>query len=235
MKIAIIGGGAAGMTTAYLLNKQHQVTLFEKQSILGGNIRTLNKNVQNSSIPTDVAINNGVIEFQKDYFINFHKLMKALDVEMAEIHGGSSALYLSNGRYILRPGVIRGSSISALAKMRAYLKLLPIIASQAQFSIHTKNSAQLKGKSMSTFWKGHQWHQWQRLLLMYGFSIPYAELDNFPAELGVNIINSSGYGTRWTRVVGGVYTYIEKILEQFSGKIVADASITAVARSGLVG
>ncbi|MDQ5939261.1 MAG: uncharacterized protein QG557_208, partial [Pseudomonadota bacterium] len=45
MKIAIIGAGAAGMSTAYLLNKQHDITIFEKQSIIGGNIRTLNKNV----------------------------------------------------------------------------------------------------------------------------------------------------------------------------------------------
>ena len=47
MKIAIIGGGASGMVTAYLLNKKgHNVTVFEKQPILGGHIRTLNKNVK---------------------------------------------------------------------------------------------------------------------------------------------------------------------------------------------
>ena len=47
MRIAIIGGGASGMVTAYLLDKQgHQVTVFERQPALGGHIRTLNKNVQ---------------------------------------------------------------------------------------------------------------------------------------------------------------------------------------------
>lgn len=30
MKIAIVGGGAAGMTSAYLLDKVHDVTVFEK-------------------------------------------------------------------------------------------------------------------------------------------------------------------------------------------------------------
>ena len=46
MKVAIIGGGAAGMISAYLLDKEgHQVTVFEKQALLGGNIRTVNKNI----------------------------------------------------------------------------------------------------------------------------------------------------------------------------------------------
>ncbi|MGB7417210.1 MAG: FAD-dependent oxidoreductase, partial [Thermosynechococcaceae cyanobacterium] len=36
MKIAVIGGGAAGMATAYFLDKQgHHVTVFERQPILG--------------------------------------------------------------------------------------------------------------------------------------------------------------------------------------------------------
>jgi uncharacterized protein len=47
MKIAIIGGGASGMVSAYLLDKQgHHVTVFERQPMLGGHIRTLNKNVK---------------------------------------------------------------------------------------------------------------------------------------------------------------------------------------------
>jgi protoporphyrinogen oxidase len=41
MKIAVIGGGASGMVTAYQLDQQgHHVTIFERQPILGGHIRT---------------------------------------------------------------------------------------------------------------------------------------------------------------------------------------------------
>jgi uncharacterized protein len=44
MKVAIVGGGASGMVTAYLLDQQgHEVTVFERQASLGGHIRTLNK------------------------------------------------------------------------------------------------------------------------------------------------------------------------------------------------
>jgi heterodisulfide reductase subunit A-like polyferredoxin len=37
MKIAILGGGIAGLTAAYYLaKKNHQITLFEKEKIFGG-------------------------------------------------------------------------------------------------------------------------------------------------------------------------------------------------------
>jgi len=46
IKIAIISGGASVILAAYLLaRKGYQVTGLEKEPILGGHIRTLNKNV----------------------------------------------------------------------------------------------------------------------------------------------------------------------------------------------
>jgi uncharacterized protein len=66
MKIAVIGGGASGMVSAYLLDKQgHHVTVFERQPMLGGHIRTLNKNVQpNRSDCTD-RISNCIYRFHR--------------------------------------------------------------------------------------------------------------------------------------------------------------------------
>ena len=67
MKIAVIGGGAAGVMTAHLLDEAHDVSLFEKQALLGGNIRTLGKNLP---FPTQrekessIFLDSGVIEFE---------------------------------------------------------------------------------------------------------------------------------------------------------------------------
>ncbi len=41
MKVAIIGGGGVGLTTAWLLDGSHAVTLYEKQDRLGGHAHTI--------------------------------------------------------------------------------------------------------------------------------------------------------------------------------------------------
>ncbi len=40
MKIAIIGSGIAGNVAAYHLNKEHDITLFEQDSHIGGHTHT---------------------------------------------------------------------------------------------------------------------------------------------------------------------------------------------------
>ena len=40
MKIAIVGAGIAGLTTARLLNREHQVTVFEAEDRIGGHTNT---------------------------------------------------------------------------------------------------------------------------------------------------------------------------------------------------
>ena len=40
MKVGIIGGGIAGLAAAWLLDEEHEVTLFEKRDRLGGHAHT---------------------------------------------------------------------------------------------------------------------------------------------------------------------------------------------------
>ena len=41
MKIAVIGSGISGLSSAYYLSKKHKVDLFEKQDRFGGHSYTL--------------------------------------------------------------------------------------------------------------------------------------------------------------------------------------------------
>ena len=43
MRIAIVGGGAAGITAAYLIQRNHQVSLYEKNAYVGGKISMAKK------------------------------------------------------------------------------------------------------------------------------------------------------------------------------------------------
>jgi protoporphyrinogen oxidase len=82
MHIVVIGGGGAGMATAHYLAQAHQVTVLEKQPLLGGNIRTLNRNIESKSLPPDVFLDNGVIEFHRKHSPGLRSLVNELGLEL---------------------------------------------------------------------------------------------------------------------------------------------------------
>jgi predicted NAD/FAD-binding protein len=72
-KIAIIGGGVAGLTAGYLLHDLHDVTLFEKDDRLGGNVYTLDTK-------TGEEIDISVFFWSPLLYPNFAKLLRKLDI-----------------------------------------------------------------------------------------------------------------------------------------------------------
>jgi len=232
MKIAIIGAGAAGMATAYLLNKQHEITIFEKQPILGGNIRTLNKNVTGVNLDSNLVLDNGVIEFQQGYFPNFHKLMKILNVNMVQGET-SSELFLADGRcYKSGAGIVHHCK-NMKERVTETWKVLPILKGYLQFlfAAFKAKPEQLHNQPMSDYLNGEIHAVWLKMLLMYAYSMPYQKIADFPAEIAIPLLRHSSLFTKWDRVEGGVYSYIEKILEQFDGTIHCEANIHEISRT----
>jgi len=76
MRIAIVGTGIAGMTAAYLLSADHEVSVFEANEYIGGHTHTV-------SVTTDhgvQAIDTGFIVFNDWTYPNFIKLLARLGV-----------------------------------------------------------------------------------------------------------------------------------------------------------
>ncbi|MBI2520176.1 MAG: FAD-dependent oxidoreductase [Bdellovibrio sp.] len=73
-KIAIIGGGIAGLTCAYYLNKCHNIKLFEKSDRLGGNAFSIDTK---DAKAVDIA----VAAFGKEGYGHFFALLEELGVE----------------------------------------------------------------------------------------------------------------------------------------------------------
>jgi len=231
MNIAIIGGGAAGMTTAHLLNKVHNITLFEKNAVLGGNIRTLNKNVRCNTLDPSITLDNGVIEFERDYFPNFHKLMCHLNVQLEEVPL-TSEIFLADGRHYKSAGAILYGCRTRREQIIESLRLTPIVYSYLCFLVRMAFTSQssFRHRPVSDFIGNSISAKWLKMLLMYAYSMPYKMINNFPAEIGLPLLNHSGMFTKWDRIIGGVYTYIEKILLQFSGSIYCDTNIIGITR-----
>ncbi len=231
MKIAVIGGGASGMVSAYLLDKQgHHVTVFERQLMLGGHIRTLNKNVKPNRSDCTEVLECGVLEFPIA-FVDFITLMKELDVELEPVRVGS-AMFLNNGSSFLS-GVTIDNNFTGIHRLIEHLRLDTLYARSASLWLRTQlaDLQNLANLPLSAYLKYSGTRDtWLKLLVMYSYSIPFELIDDFPAELAIPMLREY-IAVNWVGIKGGVYTYIEKILSRFRGKIVLGVEIDRILRS----
>jgi predicted NAD/FAD-binding protein len=77
LRVAVIGSGISGLATAWLLNRRHEVHLFEKKSRLGGHTHTVVHDVEGR----DLALDTGFIVYNETTYPNLTRLFSELDVE----------------------------------------------------------------------------------------------------------------------------------------------------------
>lgn len=231
MRIAVIGGGGSGMATAYLLDKQgHHVTVFERQPMLGGHIRTLNKNVQPNQSDCNEMLESGVLEFPT-VFHNFVALMQELGVELEPIRVGS-ALFPKDGSPFFSKVTIE-NNYTGIQRFIEHLRFDTLHARSVGLWLKTR-FAQMEDfydQPLSQYVnKQSISNTWLKLLTMYSYSMPFELIDNFPAEMAILMLRDY-LAVKWLRIKGGVYSYIEKILERFKGEVLLNVEIANISRS----
>jgi predicted NAD/FAD-binding protein len=77
MKIAVIGSGIAGNVAAYQLSKQHDITVFESGSYVGGHTNTVDVYENDRAL----AVDTGFIVFNDRTYPNFIRLLDEIGQE----------------------------------------------------------------------------------------------------------------------------------------------------------
>lgn len=238
MKIAIIGAGVSGLTTAYLLNNKHDITVFEKQTEIGGHTATKDVEWQGQSY----AIDTGFIVFNDWTYPNFIKLLKKLGVESQPTAMGFSVTKTSMDYEYA------GENLNTLFAQRSNIfnlshwKMLRDIVrfnreSIADFEAKKLDPNESLGHYLAR--KGFGQSFIENYLLPMGAAIWSSSLVgmlDFSALFFVRFFRNHGllsvsHRPTWHVIKGGSRSYLEPLIEGFKGDIVVDANIDFVARS----
>jgi len=77
MRVAVIGGGVAGIVAAHVLQRRHEVVLFEKNDYLGGHTHTV---VLTEGPDAGAAVDTGFIVLNDHTYPIFHRFLAQLEV-----------------------------------------------------------------------------------------------------------------------------------------------------------
>jgi predicted NAD/FAD-binding protein len=238
MKIAIIGSGISGLTAAYVLNRQHDITVFEAESRIGGHTATIDVNLQGQRY----AVDTGFIVFNDRSYPNFIKLMEQLGVPSQPSEMSFSVSCAQTGLEY------SGSNLNTLFAQRSnivspyFLRLVKDILrfnKQAQRDLDTGALADdmtlgeyLQRNHYSEGFKRHY-------LIPMTAAIWSASTDvvmGFPLVFFVRFFKNHGLLSvndrpQWRTVIGGSSQYLEPLSRDFSQHIRLNCPVVAVARN----
>lgn len=235
-KIAVIGSGISGLSCAWLLNQNHQVTLYEKDDRLGGHSNTVSFDHQGQKINVDT----GFIVFNPKNYPNLVKFFEHLNVETCETEM-SFAVSVNNGELEYSGSGLAGllaqkSNIVRPSFWRMVSQILRFYRQSDQL-IHHKDLATLSlGQLLEQ--QGYQKEFIYNHLLPMGaaiWSTPVEKMLNYPASSFMQFCQNHGLlqisdRPQWRTVIDGSKQYVDKIAAELAGQIKLNSRIHRIIR-----
>ncbi len=237
-KIAVIGAGISGLLSAYLLSREHDVTLFEANEYLGGHTHT--KSVQSGG--KTYPVNTGFIVYNDWTYPNFIKLMTQLGV-------ASEASEMSFSVRDENTGLeYNGTSLNSLFAQRSnilkptfWLMIKDILRFNKQTVEMVENDTISDTQSLGEFVKEHGYSDRfvNHYIVPMGAAIWSASVDvmmEFPLKFFLKFFNNHGMLSvdnrpQWRVISNGSQSYIEPLIEPFKNNIHLNTPIAEVTRS----
>lgn len=231
MKIAIIGTGISGLSAAYALNEQHDITVYERNSYIGGHSRTIDIHHDNKMIPVDT----GFIVYNEINYPLLVKLFQKLNVPVVKsdmsfgVSVAKNALEYCSKNMLAQPlNILR---LSFWGMIRDIMRFNSIAASKPELYEDKSLGEFLDFLKMGTWFKKYYLQAMGAAI----WSCSVETILSFPASSFVTFFKNHGLLSindhpQWFTVDGGSREYVERLTESFKGKIKYLTPVTSVKR-----
>jgi predicted NAD/FAD-binding protein len=237
MRIAIVGTGVSGLVAAHRLHREHEITVFEANSYIGGLTHTLDIEDGETTIPIDT----GFIVFNEKNYPRFSALLRELEIGSRE---SDMSFSVRNERTGLE---YRGSSLNTLFAQRRNLlrpSFYAMIRDIIRFYREVPRDMD-RGESQIPLGDYLQLHRYSRAFLENHivpmtcalWSSGWRQAQEMPVGFLVRFFSNHGmmqFSGRppWRVVAGGSREYVKSLVRPIQGRIRTSTPVTGIRRTG---
>ena len=236
MKIAVIGSGISGLSSAYYLSKKHKVDLFEKQDRFGGHSYTLDIKLNEKE---KVAVDAGFMVFNKITYPNLINFFKENDIEIEKSDMSFSvSVKGTNIEYC-------GKGLNGIFSNRGNLLNLKFVKMFFEIINFYKRCEKLNsnniekitlGEYLSKIGKSKYFIDYHIIPMVSAiWSMPPFEASQMPLTFFLSFFKNHGLfklkdRPQWYTVTNRSKTYVDKILSKVSGEYFKNYEINKIIR-----
>ncbi|TAL00524.1 MAG: FAD-dependent oxidoreductase [Rhodospirillaceae bacterium] len=241
-RIAVIGSGVAGMSAAWLLNRHHDITVFEKEPRIGGHCNTVDVTLGEGDRRRTEPVDTGFIVYNEHTYPNLTAMFAHLDVA-TELSDMSFSASVDNGRF-----EYSGTNLlTMLAQKRNLVRprfwvmvrdIVRFYGEAADDALRPENAALTLGHYLAG--RGYSEAFLRDHLLPMGACIWSASLKDmreYPLPSFVRFFKNHGLletsskrRPPWRTVTGGSRAYVQRLTADFADRIRVSSPVVSIRR-----
>lgn len=243
MRIAVVGTGISGLSTAWLLNQKHDVTVYEKNAYIGGHSNTVDVETPDGPIPVDT----GFIVYNEANYPNLTAMFRELDVK-TDASNMSFGVSIENGDleysgenlgtlFAQRKNLFRGRFRAMIWDLLRFYKAAPKLLDNPHSARRPDGSIQTLGEYLTEN-RYSQAFILDHLLPMGAaiWSAPLDEMMAFPVTRFVQFFKNHGLlrlsgRPAWRTVSGGSREYVRKLAAPLHQRIKLSTPVKKIIRN----
>lgn len=238
MKIAIVGAGISGLTAAYLLNREHQVTVYERDAHIGGHANTVTIDAGDR----ELGLDTGFIVYNEHTYPGFTALLKKLgvatkagDMSLGVRCAACNLEYSSRG---LAGFLAQRSNAMRPARAMLAVDMLRFFRDTRRAVAANEYQGATLGELVDARRYGGEFVRHFLLPLASAvWSTPQNDVMAFPAAYFLRFLLNHGIiGLQpayvWRTVEGGSKRYVAAMTEAFEDRVLASTPVRTVRRNG---